>query len=341
MLLICTMSETKNKAEKSPGGDDGLLYTLALECEKQLEETSIILAKQEGQAQSVKLWAEFEQRFTSWASYTGVFTRKSRSLDTRLRNYPDLQDLIARLLDILYRSISYFSREQTVVDGYLQISTLETIDDTLTRLNHMAVNIRQYSRPKLEDKVNNLLADIVLNKFLALCKTAVQSLYPNAHQRLKDLIGNSMAQRYAILYLGQEKQRQIETRRGPGPSHPSLSIIDEETKHNKPTAAKGQFDLRTQVIRNLALRKPVQQTQSHNAPSHSELSTIDIERLRSRIAGPDQPSVKSYRTRSIQVNHNKYPTQPPNTSTWTTHLFTCEWCSEIFDRRKLSESDWR
>jgi hypothetical protein len=82
--------------------NDDVLYNLACSCEVLFEQC----ATQSAQPTSVAdLVAEYQQRFAIWAAHLGVFARKSQSLDRRLRNHVDIQDLVARLLDILQRSL--------------------------------------------------------------------------------------------------------------------------------------------------------------------------------------------------------------------------------------------
>lgn len=78
-------------------GED-LLYSMACKCEE-LFDTPISGAVADK-------WQELQQRFAIWTSYLGVFARKSQCLDTRLRNAPDIKDLVARLLDVLFRSLN-------------------------------------------------------------------------------------------------------------------------------------------------------------------------------------------------------------------------------------------
>jgi hypothetical protein len=77
--------------------DGNLLYNLACECEERFDTPF--------SGSSEPLWAEYQQRFALWTSHLGVFARESQSLDTRLRKVPDIQDLVARLLDILRRGL--------------------------------------------------------------------------------------------------------------------------------------------------------------------------------------------------------------------------------------------
>jgi hypothetical protein len=80
--------------------DSDLLYDLATACEALFD--SPVSASSVWKQQ----WTECQQRFSMWTSQLGVFARKNQSLDERLRKVPDVQDLVARLLEILRRSLS-------------------------------------------------------------------------------------------------------------------------------------------------------------------------------------------------------------------------------------------
>lgn len=82
-----------------------LLYDLAYECETLFDECLAELKNKDADSVA-ELVAEYRYGFAAWAANLGVFARKSQSLDTRLENHPDVADIIARLLDILRRSLS-------------------------------------------------------------------------------------------------------------------------------------------------------------------------------------------------------------------------------------------
>ncbi|KAJ5899927.1 hypothetical protein N7495_004671 [Penicillium taxi] len=90
---------------------EDVLYRLACECEGLFDQLQENLLKIKLEATIIDLFAEFQQRFSIWAAHLGVFSRKSQCLDTRLRNLPDLQDLVARLLDILRRSLQQYKNQ--------------------------------------------------------------------------------------------------------------------------------------------------------------------------------------------------------------------------------------
>lgn len=89
-----------------PKYNDRRLYELAKKCQKDFGEISQSLAKDINKDQeAMPIWVEFQHRFASFASYSIVFARKSRCLDSQLCGYPDLQYLIADLLHTLNNDI--------------------------------------------------------------------------------------------------------------------------------------------------------------------------------------------------------------------------------------------
>ena len=84
--------------------DSDLLYNLATACEELFDTPALASSVRTHQIE--EQWTECQQRFSIWASQLGVFARKNQSLDARLRKVPDVQDLVARLLEILRRSLS-------------------------------------------------------------------------------------------------------------------------------------------------------------------------------------------------------------------------------------------
>ena len=83
--------------------NDDVLYDLASGCEALFDTQLAHLTAQKSTL--ADLVTEYQQRFAIWAAHLGVFARKSQSLDTRLRNHANIQDLVARLLNILRRSL--------------------------------------------------------------------------------------------------------------------------------------------------------------------------------------------------------------------------------------------
>ncbi|EHK18146.1 uncharacterized protein TRIVIDRAFT_123746, partial [Trichoderma virens Gv29-8] len=321
-------------------GED-VLYRLACKCEdlfNQLQEAS---PKAKPKA-ATELCAELQQRFSIWASYLGVFAKESQCLDTRLRNLPDLQDLVARLLDLLRCSLQQYkdeinSQEDQALIGSdksrpeaspMPSAALTAIDITLTRLNRLGVTIRQSSQDKIDLRANKFSAGLDLALFTFFCANVIQTLYPGAHQSLKDHLQESMLNRYKKILHHNSRYTKLKT---PRESHMRLSPIPEVPEKLQTSVPIIHPAKEISAIANHQKR--------HTTHSQSDLSTVNIQRIRNRHRPPDEASTKFYKTSSVQVNQGNYP-QLPITNR-DSDIFTCEWCSEPLNKKTLSESEWR
>ncbi|KAL7804648.1 hypothetical protein V8C44DRAFT_342887 [Trichoderma aethiopicum] len=332
-------------ADTSEGED--LLYNLAYECEALFDPLQDTLQKTESSDGLVQLCSEFQQRFAIWAAHLGVFARKSQCLDTRLRNIPDLQDLVARLLDILRRSLQQCTagpliqgENDEITMGIhelpsgapqIQIAHLKTIDDTLTRLNRVGVTIRQSGRGKLDTRAERFAAGLDLSSFAHLCANAVQALYPGAHQSLKDHLTSSMTDRYARMLFLDSRHLNLQARRD---RHVGLPPIQEVPSNEMPPSGPSLQPRMT--VKNRAVQKLSRQPL---ALSQSDFSSVSLQQIRSPLRPPDEASTKFHKTSSIEVNQGNYPRIPATTDGST--IITCQLCSEPLSKKTLSESDWR
>ena len=79
--------------------DEDDIYNLAGECQELFQQERLELEFRG--VETLQLFDEYQQRFTAWTAYLGVFAKRSVCLDRKLRQHPDLRDLVVRLLDIL------------------------------------------------------------------------------------------------------------------------------------------------------------------------------------------------------------------------------------------------
>ncbi|KAJ5750907.1 hypothetical protein N7533_007935 [Penicillium manginii] len=307
---------------------EDVLYRLACECEVLFDQLQETLPQTKLEVTTTDLFAEFQQRFSIWAAHLGVFARKSQCLDTRLRNLPDLQDLVARLLDILRRSLQQYQAPLGLVESYpkasIQTATLTAIDNTLARLNRLGVTIRRSSRDKIDKRAKTFAAGLDLKPFAYLCANAVHALYPGAHQSLKDYLSKSMTDRYAKMLFLNARHKKLESRREPRIGLSSIpEVPNNEMQNNVPITQPARG---IPVVANLP-KEPI-------ALSQSDLSSVNTRQIRSRLRPSDEASTKFPKT-TFQVNQSNYPRLP------SSDIFTCEWCSELLSKKSLSEGKWR
>lgn len=324
--------------------EQDLLYNLAYDCEGYFDQLLEAFQKAKSEVMAIELCVEFQQRFAIWTAYLGVFARKSQCLDTRLRNLPDLQDLVARLLDILHRSLQHCLTEMvsqrekklpiTSENEYLpeapqiQMAAFQTIDDTLTRLNRLGITIRQSSSSKIDAKAKKFITGQNMDSFSCLCASAVQALYPDASQSLKDYLSESMTSRYARTSFSSSRNQNLRARRE------ALPTIEERPSNET------QTNMHINLPARMAMDPAIPRLQRlSDAPSVSGLSSVDIQHLRSRLRPPDEASTILYKTSSIQVKQGNYPHLPNIDG--VDNIIACQWCGEPLNKKKLSETDWR
>lgn len=317
--------------------DEGAIYTLASACEDMFADVQKALARA-GSATTVhELCTEFQQRFATWTARLSIFARKSQRLDTRLRPFPDLQDLAVRLLDTLrhclwqWKSATDQSLEAEDEVEHVQM-TLGWIDDTLSRLNNLGVTIRQSSADDIDSRARNMTVGANSDLFESLCTQAVHTLYPGASQALKDRLIQSMTIRWGrIMHLGKRHEK-LSTRRETDwtletiPERPSLRP---QAAHNvtRPPANDSLTDhqgwVRTRPTTSI----------------ESDLSSLNIRQIMHRSRAPDELSTNFAKTLSVQVKPGNYPKPPDNEG--NSSYFTCQWCSELIDRKTLTDISWR
>jgi hypothetical protein len=63
-----------------------------------------------GSLKTPKVVEEHEQRFWAWATGLGVFAEPNMSLDIKLKNHPEVQELVMILLDVMKTNLEQGQR---------------------------------------------------------------------------------------------------------------------------------------------------------------------------------------------------------------------------------------
>lgn len=324
---------------------ESVLYWLACECQDLFNQLQETFQTAKAKATTIELCAELQQRFSIWAAYFGVFAQGSQCLDTRLRNTPDLQDLVVRLLDILRCSLQQYKDEinsqgqghQTLISvdetrpkaSPTHSEYLTEINHTLAQLNRLGVAIRRSSQDKIDIRAKKFTAGLDLTLFNTFCINAIQTLYPGVHRSLQDYLKESMITRYVKILHHDSRYAKLKAPREP---NRGLLPISEIPNNELQTAVP--------IIQPTMTIPVTANTQrSHAAPSGSDLSSVNIQRTGSRCRPPDETSTKFHKIPSVQVTQGNYPKLPLVNG--DTNIFTCECCSEPLDKNILSEIEWR
>ncbi|KAL7808627.1 hypothetical protein V8C26DRAFT_423458 [Trichoderma gracile] len=145
--------------------DDGCIdsnepiFELASECE-QLFSQHLSRLKEEADPNATKAVGEFQQRFSAWAAFLGVFAVPALCLDRKLQHHAEIQDLVIRLLDVMKRNLTYLFEardspkggdvepadfeQASPLESHLRISmeSLRGIEGAIERLHHLGGTIQ-------------------------------------------------------------------------------------------------------------------------------------------------------------------------------------------------------
>lgn len=223
-----------------------------------------------------------------------------------------------------------------------QISGLANADSALTRINRLGIDIKRASRGSIDTKVSRFASRVDLAPFIAVARFAVSSLYPGAHELLREHLRDTMAEVYSrILYL-RDRQEQLQTRRTPRSAFQSgLQPISEDQPVESPSGSN--MNPQVSIPANESTRRPtgmVDTARSQVSTSRSRPSTLDTQQMLSRkvITLRDKVSISHKPVSSIQIKQADYP--KPQVSDKEKGL-KCQWCSKHFEKNETSDSDWR
>ncbi|SPO02493.1 uncharacterized protein DNG_05166 [Cephalotrichum gorgonifer] len=328
--------------------DDGdLFYNLACDCEALFD--AHLAQLKELHSPLASLSADYQQRFAIWTAHLGVFARRSQSLDTRLRNHSDVQDLVARLLDILRRSLQQLV-QPIRVGGEIgatcvndneqdkardaQNEALAAVEATLMRLNRLGVTIRQSSHGRIDIKVKTFAAGLDLGPFATASRAVVQTLYPHAHQALREYLDKTMTDRYVAMRFAKDRKVKLQSRR-PAKERGPIPTISEGVE----AVAPGWYPSDQLALGRVSASAEL--PKKPGSDSRSDLSTVDSKQLKQILSKTNNLEAPSKRRRgmsSVQVSQGNYPELPFQTEG---NFITCEFCGKGIDKRDTNESDWR
>ncbi|KAK6507646.1 hypothetical protein TWF481_006072 [Arthrobotrys musiformis] len=293
---------------------------------------------------AVPLVREYQNRFDAWTTFSGVFARDNASLDHKLRNHPGLYDMILRLLNIIRRNIFLVgvdernetpqasSRTYGVVGdsiaGNIQPSTvniaLRSIEESITRLNKLAITIRLSSRSTLTARARTFAYHnpelVQLSEFEDRACLALQTLYPSASKGLRQRLVDTMGDRYSRIRYEFYRMGRFQTSSDPYADPPTPSGHNQENPVDPITKlCNEQEDITAPVLKG-KITVP-------KFPS----SSIDTSRLNEHLktALATTRRSKAPKTLAAPANQHREPPLPryENNGDYT----HCEWCFQIID----------
>ncbi|KAF3252188.1 hypothetical protein TWF192_004641 [Orbilia oligospora] len=327
------------------------IYNIARKCEKLFNEYT----PNDPPSVIDSLLQDYQQRFLAWTAYMGVFADTSISLDRRLKDQPDICDLIIRLLDILEEALDHlpncneFPKSHTDVmdldsngscdesDDSLDTNDLiEDIETSLARLSHLGTMIRKYSTTSRSARIRSFAEQSNLSAFENLARLAVDTLYPGANESLRIQLARSMFETCASVLYKRSHQQKMNTPRLI--QEPRMPTVNEEPQETAP---------HTDKMKTLSISDPLfldVQKSPHRANQIGESTALEsapstLDSLHTKVLKKflDPPSKieSDCGISSVQVGKVTYP-RPPRTG--DSNYRTCEWCLKLHPRSLFEDT---
>ncbi|KAL7946792.1 hypothetical protein V8C42DRAFT_318821 [Trichoderma barbatum] len=323
------------------------IFELASECEKLFSE-QISRLKDEDDPNGTRVVGEYQQRFSAWAAFLGVFAVPEMCLDRRLQRHVDIQDLVLRLLDIMKRNLTYLfeaenaSDEANNSDGasssqlqlHISIESLRGIEGAIERLLHLGGTIQLSSEASQTTKLGKFAEKFDYTSFEAVARLAISSFYPDATPSLLEHLARAMIDMYQKFHYRRSRQVRLQAR-----PQVLLSTIDEEPA---PQIAADEWRAdplpASPPTENIYKRLARPIVMSHlGARSHqsrdSKPTSLDSQEFKRLFPQRKDGSVKS-KTRSIAANLVAYP-QPPEEG------LVCDWCFSPLPEEEFKGDKWK
>ncbi|KAI0531939.1 hypothetical protein GGR58DRAFT_491896 [Xylaria digitata] len=288
-----------------------------------------------------QFFQEFHYRFNAWIAYLGVFAHESTCLDTRLKDRPDVKDLIDQILGTLKRNLSdYVGAPLREGDSSVDLQQKQTyysaIQRSVDRLERIGIIIRRSSTTGLYRKVIHFSQTKARRSFETFSLDIIKSMYPNAAESLQVLLSRSVFLRYARLHYKSEHQKKLEQDYQYLEMSESVSSRSEDQEmdnnslpKNEPITMSAQHAIPRDSINEIEEEEVVPDNMpvsvSETAPST----------LKETVEWPPAPSKK---TLSILPRGKYYP-KPPRKE-YEKDLKRCDWCFECYRKTQFEDTKW-
>ncbi|PKK53047.1 hypothetical protein CI102_4119, partial [Trichoderma harzianum] len=307
------------------------IYELASKCEKLFSE-QISRLKAEANLNGAKVVGEYQQRFSAWAAFLGVFAVPEMCLDRRLQRHADIQDLALRLLDIMERNLTYPSSPQPQLQ--ISIESLRGIEGAIERLHHLGGTIRLSSEASQATKFGKFAAKFDSTSFEGVARLAITSFYPDASPSLIEHLARAMADMYQKFHYRRSRQVRLQAR-----PQLQLPIINEEPalqieaatwKADPSPAPPPRDDIYKRLVRPIVMSHLGARSHQSRDSKPTSLDSQEFKKLfPQRKGGPVQS-----KTKSVAANLVAYP-QPSEDS------LACDWCFSPLPEDEFKGDKWK
>ncbi|EHK42025.1 hypothetical protein TRIATDRAFT_251378, partial [Trichoderma atroviride IMI 206040] len=294
------------------------IYELASDCEK-LFSKHVSKLKDEADFNGSKVVGEYQQQFSAWAAFLGVFAVPEMCLDRRLQRHVPALD------------------GGTLPQPQLHISieSLGGIKGAIERLHHLGSTIQLSSEVSQATRLGKFAAKFDSTSFEQVAHLAIISFYPDASPSLMEHLARAMTEMYQKFHYNQSRHMRLQPR-----SQLQLSTINEEPisqikedtwkVDSSPAPPPPINDTYKRLARPRVLSHLV--ARSHQSKDSTPTS-LDSQEFKKLFQQRKDGSVMT-KTRSIAANLVAYP-QPSDES------LVCDWCFSPLAEDEFKGDKWK
>ncbi|KAL6859273.1 hypothetical protein J3F83DRAFT_749592 [Trichoderma novae-zelandiae] len=327
------------------------IFELASECE-QLFSQQVSRLRGEADPNATKAVGEFQQRFSAWAAFLGVFAVPEMCLDRKLQHHVEIQDLVLRLLDIMKRNLTYLFEANDALNGddveltdshqalppqlRISVDSLRGIEGATERLHHLGGTIQLSSEASQAARISRFATRFDSSSFEQVARLAIVSFYPDASPSLLEHVARAMTDMYQKFHYRRSRRARLQAR----PRATLSSIREESASSSQPNAwtANPVPVPASPPITALRRQMPRPVVRSHlGARSHqsrdSKPTSLDSQEFKKHFPQQTDGSVKS-KTKSILASQMAYPPQSEDS-------LVCDWCFLPLSEDESKGEKWR
>ncbi|ETS03838.1 hypothetical protein M419DRAFT_43937, partial [Trichoderma reesei RUT C-30] len=297
------------------------IFELASECE-QLFSQHLSRLKDAGDANATKAVGEFQQRFSAWAAFLGVFAVPESCLDRKLQHHAELPNF----------------EQASASKAHLRISmeSLRGVEGAIERLHHLGGTIQLSSEANQAVRIGKFATRLDSSSFEQFARLAIASLYPEASPSLLEHLARAMADMYHKFHYRRSRRARLQPR-----PLVILSPINEDSSsfnQPKPWKADAVGEPASPPTMTFHRQRPPPIVRSHlGARSHqsrdSKPTSLDSQEFKQQFFQKKDGSVKS-KTKSIVATQMAYPPQSADS-------LLCDWCFSPLSEDGSKGDNWR
>ncbi|KAI0186319.1 hypothetical protein EV127DRAFT_439039 [Xylaria flabelliformis] len=295
---------------------------------------------------------DYSQRFELWAGFIGVFADGSASLDYRLRFYPEVRDLVLKMLKLLERNLSHgfwldlaskkgIDKEASPIilseisNTLAAVAALDAIQEAIDRLRRLAVLIRKSPSFSLTSRFETFAREVdpaKTEEFQRITSLFVTGRLPAIDSSLATQLVSSISFRRLRLLYQSKHNGKLKDRRTLATLVPSQPDAEMRMREEDPVPIQECLS-RSDISKTETMpARPLRQL----AVSETENSGLNLEKSQQYNDG----SVDVSDTSTVTSITQRYPYPPQPRPKNGDRYCACDWCLDEINISNLDTPGW-